>query len=270
MNDDIEELRIATPAVTMETIAKVCRALYAFKKPASYKALAAPLGMHENNVSSALSSARDLGFVETSEKRGEYLLTDSGETFARFMDFGKDSESRQIVVNQIRSLPAWSEIISFLETNTGNPRSPDDLVLHVERRLGKRWKARMRAKVSAAYKSILEYATLVRVEDNMLISEISPGDAEEHLIPRSDSKTSMERPVESVGYSSMLSGTRTMPDYAEFSIPDFFILFVKKDLAAIEYLRKQLIDNSLFESWLDALESRVENEKEEVNQERDD
>ena len=45
--------------------------------------------------------------------------------------------------------------------------------------------------------------------------------------------------------------------FAEFSLPDSFILYVRKDLDAIEFFEKQVKDESVFASWIRFIKSKM-------------
>ena len=46
-------------------------------------------------------------------------------------------------------------------------------------------------------------------------------------------------------------------DFAEFSMPDFFVLNVKRNKGAIDFLSEQLKDSSLLVPWLKALKDSL-------------
>ncbi len=264
MDRDYESVQIATPAVTMETVGKVTRGLFSFKKRATYKDLAKLVGLHEITVSKGFSAARDLGLMETTGGRGVYILTSVGENFARLLDFGKEVDCRTLIAKQIIELENWSEIVTFLEINRGIPKNPLDLVLHVEGRLGKRWKSRMRTKIARSYRSILEYAGLIEIDDGNIISILSMG-GESELLGPSDGQEPAKSPTETGTYSSSISNVRMLTDYAEFGIPDFFVVFVKKTPSAVDFFRKQIANSSLFVAWLDTLQNELEKKSLEEN-----
>ena len=69
-------------------------------------------------------------------------------------------------------------------------------------------------------------------------------------------KNPLERSLTSPpSYSAIISKTRDTPEYAEFSLPDFFIVFVRKSTTAIAYFREQFRDDSIFSSWLNIIEN---------------
>jgi hypothetical protein len=171
---------IATPTVGMDATNTAVRALYAYKKPAMYKDLAAAANVSEVHMSSALSASRDVGLTTSAGKRGLYKLTPEGEDYATLLSYGKDSECREIVRKLILESPLWSEILTFLKVSGKQERSVSDLVLDIQRKLGKKWSQRMRGRIAAAYSSILEYAGLIQVDKGIMISkmEVEEGKAE--------------------------------------------------------------------------------------------
>jgi len=260
-----ESTEITTPVTTMEVIGKVARALYAFGKPAGYKELATMVGVVPQYASQTLSALKDLGIIEPTSDRGKYVLSENGTSFARLLGFGKDKESREVIRNLVLTEGPWSEIVSFLKMNEGAAREPLDLVLHAETRLGKRWASTMRSRIAASYKSILKFAGLIRIEGGLIISLIGMDNSEE---PVHHEESVIERDTSPVTkgpdlqYSISTRSTSTAKDYAKFSIPDYFIVHVKRSLTALSFLKEQLRESSVMIPWLKTLEEEI-NQKEE-------
>lgn len=142
--------------------------------------------------------------------------------------------------------PLWSEISTFLRVSRGQERSSMDLVLHVERKLGKRWSPTMRSKMGNVYTSILEYAGIILLEKGKIVSQIGIEKPREK-----PEKEIVEKPIE--------KPTIALPDedFAEFRIPDSFVLYVRKDLSAIDFFEKQVKENSVFASWIEFIKSKL-------------
>jgi hypothetical protein len=250
---------IATPINGIEAIGKVIRALYALDKTVGYKEVSTIAGLASAYTSQALSSARSLGLCHGSGERGKYDLTKAGEEFARALGFGKEEISKQIVRKQILSEGGWSEIVSFLKMNEGKPRDALDLAYHAESRLGKRWSDSMRSHIASAYKSILEYAELSIVEGNNITSQIGMENEFEDQIE------SLQPSIQSDDLADIIHDSRekrihsiiSKKDYAEFSMPDFFILDVKRTEDAIDFLLNQLKDSSILVPWLTAIKKSI-------------
>jgi hypothetical protein len=166
--------KIATPIVGMDAINNAVRALYLYRKPAMYKDLATAANTSEVYLSSALSASRDVGLTTSAGKRGLYKLTLEGDDYATLLSYGKDSECKETLRKLITESPLWSEIVTFLEVSSGQERNVSDLVLDIQRKLGKKWSERMRERIASAYSSILDYAGLVQVDGGRITSRIAP------------------------------------------------------------------------------------------------
>jgi hypothetical protein len=55
-------------------------------------------------------------------------------------------------------------------------------------------------------------------------------------------------------------------DFAEFRIPDSFILYVRKDKNAIDFFKNQVNDNSVFIPWLDLIKKKMDETNNRKNQ----
>ncbi len=172
---------IATLTVGMDAINTAVRALYAYKRSAMYKDLAAAANVSKVHMSSALSASRDVGLTTSAGKRGLYKLTPEGDDYATLLSYGKDSECREIVRKLVLESPLWSEILTFLKVSGKQERSVSDLVLDIQRKLGKKWSQRMRDRIAAAYSSILEYAGLIHVDKGIMISKLEVEEGKEEL-----------------------------------------------------------------------------------------
>lgn len=238
--------RITNPNVGIDGINRAVRALFAYKGSAFYKDLAAAAAMNPVYMSQALSASRDVGLTTLAGGRGLYKLTSEGEEYARLLSFDKESECREMLKKMISQNPLWSEILTFLRVSKGQERSSMDLVLDVERKLGKRWSPTMRSKMGNVYTSILEYAGIILLEKGKIISQIGI-----EKPPEKPAKEIMEKPIEKLTIA--LLGE----DFAEFRIPDSFVLYVRKDLSAIDFFEKQVKENSVFASWIEFIKGKL-------------
>ena len=245
--------RIATPTTGIDGIHHAIRALYGYKRPASYKELAKPANLSPVYISSALSASRHVGLTTLSGKRGLYKFTEAGEKYGRLLTFGKEEECRDLLRQTLLKNPWWSEIVNFLRVNEGRERESMDLVLDIEGKLGKKWSARMRGSVGNALTSILSYSGLVESKGNKIISQIGMEEKEEKNGEKP--KRSMEKPTK----ETTVAGAPE--EFAEFRLPDSFILYVRKDSYAIDFFEKQVKENSLFIPWLQLIKKRMVEEK---------
>ena len=249
MSSGKKGISIARPVVGIEGINKAVRALFAYKEPTFYKDLASAANMNPIYMSQALSASRDVGLTTLAGKRGLYKLTKQGEEYARLLSFGKHSECRELMGKIIMDNPMWSQIITFLRVSKGTPREPLDLVLKVERESGKRWSSTMRDRIGAVYSSILEYAGLIKVEKGMVLSQV--GIEEEKVVSEKVEKEVSERVIEQ---PSMLVPTE---DFAEFRLPDSFIIYVRKDAAALDFFKTQIKKESMLVPWIEFIRGKM-------------
>lgn len=236
--------KIATLSVGIDGINHALRALYAYKGAASYKDLAKGANLHPVYMSQSLSSARDVGLVESAGKRGLYKLTSEGEEYARFLSYGQRSESREVLRKAILNNPLWSEILRFLRMSEGQARAPLLLVADIEGKLGKRWSPSLRTYYATTYASVLESAGLVRLEGGNMVSLLK-------LEARPEEKPTAD--TASLPAKLRLEGAMPVaPEgYAEFSIPDSFRVMVRKDLEAFEFFKNQVKEGSIFSLWIE-------------------
>lgn len=260
---------VACPTVGMEAVSQITRALFGYKKPASYKDLAAAADIHRVHASKSLSTAKDVGFARTI-RRGIYELTDNGEEYARLLAIGDRVEAQNVLSKTILQNPSWATILRFLATKKSleKPVKSIELAAEVERRLNKRWSPSMREKTGSFFMTILEEAGLVDSSGYPSTISLETSMAEQQS-PTLKGKHIQKTTPQSRRFASLVSEGGPSNEYAEFSIPDFFIVLVKKNQTAIDYLRKQLADGSVFASWLDVLEKNL-NAKTETNDEEGD
>lgn len=247
----------ATPIYGMETINRVLRALYNYKKPATYKELASHSGLHTITTSQALSSSRDVGLSRLAGKRGLYDLSPEGIDYARFLTAGKEEDARRVLRQVILSNPLWTEVVSFLRTNLNTARDPTDIVIGLERKLGKQWSQAMRAKVADSYASILSYAGLARIESGNIVSLLTQNmDSSEQLIVVDQARV---RDVSIFPSNSLnASDQRGVIDRTDASRPDFAEF---KDENVMIRVRKDVQSISFAKSFLDFVETGLRSQK---------
>jgi len=243
--------RIATPSSGIDGINHAIRALYAFKRPAGYKELAKPAGISDVYMSMSLSASRHVGLTKLAGQRGVYELTEWGEKYAMFLTAGKDQQCRDVLEQVILQNPWWTEIINFLKINQGKERDIVDLVLDIERKLGKKWSNQMRARISSSLGSILGYSELVKVNGNKIIPKF--GWAESNEDQEEEKEKNMK---DEMHYTQKLE--KVPDEFAEFRIPDSFILYVRKDKNAMDFFEKQVNSNSVFIPWLELIRKKMD------------
>ena len=249
MSSSKRGIKIARPTVGIDGINRAVRALFAYNEPTFYKDLASGAGMNPVYMSQALSASRDVGLTTLAGKRGLYKLTKEGEEYARLLSFGKYSQCRGLMGKIIMENPMWSEIIAFLRISKGTPRDPLDVVLEVERKSGKRWSSTMRDRIANVYSSILEYAGVIKVEKGMMLSQVEI--EEEKVLSEKVEKEISERVVER---PSMPAPSE---DFAEFRLPDSFILYVRKDRAALDFFETQVKKESMLLPWIRFIRGKI-------------
>jgi len=245
----IKSTKVAAPMAGIDGIHHAVRALFAYKKPVFYKDLASAANLNNAYMSASLSSTRDIGLAKLAGKRGLYEPTNLGDQYGRLLTFGKEAECKELLRKTILENPLWSEIIAFLRVSKGQAREPMDLVLAVEEKLGKKWSSPMRSRLANNYSSILHYAGLVNLEKGKIISQIGvevemkPEEVEEIKAPKKPAIPSAPE------------------EFAEFRLPDSFILYVRKDLDAITFFEQQVKEGSVFASWIQFIKTKIEKEK---------
>ena len=161
-----------SPTAGIELVNRALNAMYVHKPPVSYKQIFEAVGLHPTTVSLALSTARDLGLTQYSGRRGTYQFTRDGEDYSRYLSLKRLTECSAILKRVLLTSPLWSGVIGFLRVNEDRPRDPTDLVIDVERRLGKTWSKSMRNTVTDSFVSILEFAELVKIHSGKIVSTI--------------------------------------------------------------------------------------------------
>src|SRR3989442_1354507 len=139
-----------SPVAGIGIINFTMRALWNHKASGTYKDLSGPAGVHPTVASQALSASRDLGLTQTAGKKGLYEFTPEGREYTRSLIGNRDSEAREQLRAIIANNPRWEGIIGFLKTNENVPRASLDIVVDVERKLGKQWSPIMRKRVADA------------------------------------------------------------------------------------------------------------------------
>jgi DNA-binding transcriptional regulator YhcF (GntR family) len=255
-NNDSNRDRVATPIQTVGTILRVIRGLYAYKKPATSKNLAAKMGLNYTEVGKTFSDAKSLGLAKPGKKRGTHVLTQTGEELVRLLEHGKEEESRTFLANLISSSPEWSEVMLFLAENHECGWNINDLVLRVEHQHKRRWSSDRRRKAAVAYKSILRYAGLIEIEGDALVSRVLP-DSRQSSLKNQEKGSEVLQKIQVMSVSkppAMLSSAEASVDYACLNVPDSFIILVRKSPLAIDHLRRQVTADSYLQSWFEKIE----------------
>ena len=227
---------IATPLQGIEAINKVIQVLFTYKRAITYKELTPAVKLNKTTVSQALSASRDLGLTALAGKKGLYVLTKDGEEYGRLLTAGKRDEARSLFRNILQKQPLWTEILTFLKATYNQERDPIDLVLDVERKLGKQWSRSMRKRLRDSYVSILSYARLVEKRGRKIISQIKPEE--------------ITREMPSNKMISAMSKTLPSSEFAKLAGDDFKFE-VRKSLDALEFAESQ------FHAWMDYLKKQL-------------
>lgn len=243
--------RIARPFTGIEGINHAVRALYTFKRASTYKELAKPAGISAAYMSMSLSAARQVGLAElTGKARGSYKLTEKGKKYAMFMTAGKEANCKGILREIIFTNPWWSEITNFLKMNTGKERDILDLVLDIEAKSGKKWSNRMRGALGSALASILSYGDLVESKGNKIIPTVSAVGEE------GKAKEEREEPLDSEKPTPR-EDTISPSGFAEYKVPESFILYVRKNSQGIQYFERQIKEDSFLTDWLKLIKASI-------------
>lgn len=230
---------IATPVQSIDVINNLVSVLFTYKRSVMYKDISAIAKLHPSNVSQGLSASRDLGLTKLAGKKGLYVLTKDGEEYARLITAGKEDEARSFLRKVIERNSLWTDVILFLKATRGQARDPLDLVLDIERKLGKKWSSGMRNRLRASYVSILSYVGLIQKEGDKMISVAEAGPEEPQIEPLYVLPSAKHPPVMPEDFA------RLQTDDFKFEIrKDAEVLNFAKDqfLAWIEYLRKKLAE----------------------------
>ena len=232
---------IATPIQSIDVINNLVSVLFTYKRSVMYKDIATVVKLHPATVSQGLSASRDLGLTKLAGKKGLYVLTKEGEEYARLITAGKEGDAELFLRKVIENNPLWIDIIFFLKATRGQARDPLDLVLDIERKLGKKWAQGMRNRLRASYVSILSYVGLIQKEGNKIIS-MAEATPEEPLTKPSHIIPSAKHP----SLSSKEFARLQTEDFSFEVRRDIEVLNFAKEqfLAWIEYLRKKLAEKS--------------------------
>lgn len=229
-----------SPVANIGIINFTMRALWNHKASGTYKDLAGPAGVHPTVASQALSASRDLGLTQSGGKKGLYEFTPEGREYTRSLIGNRDTDARGQLRAIIGNNPRWEGIIGFLKTNENLARESLDIVVDVERKLGKQWSPIMRRRVADALVSILEYAGLVKMESGKLISKVTQDDLPGPVtIARASVKDTSFFP----GFTVTAEPKRIMdrletprPDFAEYR-DENVIVRVRKNLESIAFAK---------------------------------
>jgi len=215
---------VARPIQSIDIINKLVSVLFTYKRSVMYKDIATVVNLHPATVSQGLSASRDLGLTRLAGRKGLYVLTKDGEEYARLMTAGKEGDAKLLLRKIIESNPLWTDIIVFLKATRGQARDPLDLVLDIERKLGKKWAPGMRNRLR---------------EGNKIISlaEATPEKLQSKLTP-------MAPPTRHPSFTSEDFARLQTEDFSFEIRKDIEVLDFAKEqfLAWIEYLRKKLVE----------------------------
>lgn len=250
--------RIATLSAGIEGINQAVRALYAYKVPATYKDLAQGAGLHPVYMSQSLSASRDIGLATSAGKRGLYKLTELGTKYALYLSYGENDKAKNLLGDALQKLPNWSEIIKFLRMSYRQERTALSLVADVEGKLGKHWTDSLRNTYASSYTSVLKFAGLLENSGNNIVSQIGDTEEQPTLIPQKNANYGLS-PENQPTVPVVTNG-----DYSEFSIPESFKVFVRKDIESLTFFETQVMANSIFMPWITHEKRKVENLKRET------
>lgn len=263
IENESSKKKIATPIQTIGTIKRVIESLYSYGKPAKRKEFTVHVGMDHSEVGKTLTDAKSLSLVTDGEKRGEYILTKKGRDFAILLGHGKEIESQRLLSKLILDSSEWEEVISFLRTKQESPFDISDLVLHVERIHDRVWSAGRRKKAERSYRTILSFADLVSIKDGLLTSKLVRDTSEHTAHVGYEEKVVSQKPAIRVRTLEAVLNKPRKTDYAEFFIPNSFVVNVSMTKAAVDHLRQQLSEDSMLHSWLDGIEQVIVNNDDE-------
>jgi len=232
---------IATPNQGIDSINKVLSVLFTYKRPAMYKDVAIATNLHPMTASQALSASRDLGLTTSGGKKGLYVLTNSGQEYARLLTAGKEKEAKLSLRELLQRQPAWKEIIMFLSAIRGEARDPLDLVIDIERKLNKSWSPTARNRYRDNLVSILAYASLIQKEGDKIFSLLGGEIPSEEVTPEI-----------------------VAPTYEDFELlqTNDFRFEIKKDPDVLAFATGQFL------AWTKYLEKKIAQEKRSKSQDR--
>lgn len=226
---------IATPNQSIDSINKVVSVLFTYKRPAMYKDVAIATNLHQATASQALSASRDMGLTTSGGKKGLYIMTNSGQEYARLLTAEKEKEAKLYLRELLQRQPAYKEIVMFLRAIRGEARDPLDLVIDIERKLNKSWSQHARNRYRDCLVSILAYAGLVQKEGDKIFSLFGGETPSEEVTPET-----------------------VVPTYEDFELlqTNDFRFEVKKDAEVLSFAKSQFL------AWIEYLEKKMTSEKE--------
>jgi len=230
---------VARPIQSIDIINKLVSVLFTYKRSVMYKDIATVVKLHPATVSQGLSASRDLGLTKLAGRKGLYVLTKEGEEYARLITAGKEGDAKLLLRKIIESNPLWTDIIVFLKATRGQARDPLDLVLDIERKLGKKWAPGMRNRLRASYVSILNYVGLIQKEGNKIISLAEATPEEIPSKPTPMAPPAKHTPLTSENFARLQTEDFSFEIRKDIEVLDFA---KEQFLAWIEYLRKKLVE----------------------------
>jgi hypothetical protein len=222
---------IAAPLQSIDVINNIVSLLFTYRRSVMYKDMVAAAKLHPATISQGLSASRDLGLTKSAGKKGLYVLTKEGEEYGRLITAGKENDAKPYLKSIIMRNQLWTEILLFLKATRGQARDPLDLVLDIERKLGKKWAPGMRNRLRAAYVSILSYVGLIQKEGDKMISVMAP----EIL-----ATVASQEPEKTAGSQALPIST----DFARLETNDFKFE-IRKDVDVIDFAKNQFL------AWID-------------------
>src|SRR6266480_3001778 len=238
-----------SPVTNIGIINITMRALWNHKASGTYKDLAGPAGVHPTVASQALSASRDLGLTQSGGKKGLYEFTPEGREYTRSLVSNRETEAREQLRAIIGNNSRWEGIIGFLKTNENLPRESLDIVVDVERKLGKQWSPIMRRRVADSLVSILEYAGLAKLDKGKLISMVKQDDLPGPVTIARASVKDISIFPSFFSQASTRTVDRTEPprsDFAEYR-DENVIIRVRKNLPSIAFAKSflDLVENGV-------------------------
>lgn len=240
---------VATPIQSIEVVNELVSVMFTYNRSVMYKDLGSLVKLHPANISQGLSATRDVGLTRLSGGKGRYILTQNGVEYGRLITAGKDAEARNCLRNIIEKNPAWTDILLFLKATRGQARDPLDLVLDIERKLGKKWSSGMRNRLRASYVSMLTYVGLVQKEGTKIVSLVESKVEKTPSMQLGADTLLVEPSIKEKAYSHSMS-----KDFARLQTEDFsfevrkeagvFDFAEAQFLVWIEYLRKKLAEDN--------------------------
>lgn len=254
--EDTTEDNVATPIQTIGTIKRITQGMYSLSKPANRDTLASQIDMNASEVGKTLTDLTCLGIVAPCEKRGTYCLTEEGREFAILLGHEKEQRSQELLADLILGRPEWRPIVEFLRTRIDEPFDISEVVILAEKKHDQSWSEGRRRKAETSYRTILEFAGLVSVVGDDLISN------KEKLLSEESDDESLSEPLHHKPRTTTLTpsteeestGSRSRP---RFEMPGMFILEIHPSAKAIDFFRNQLSEESLLLPWLETLAEMI-------------